>query len=159
MNLANHVGPDGLDAERLRRTVRTAVRMLDNVIDVNLYTIPEAERANMRHRPIGLGLMGYQDALFTLRLPVASPEAVEFADESMELLSYYAIEASADLAAERGSYSSFEGSLWSRGILPIDSLELLAEARRGDLDVDRTQRLDWDTLRRRCAPRGCATPT
>ncbi len=103
--------------------------------------------------------MGYQDALFTLRLPVASPEAVEFADESMELLSYYAIEASADLAAERGSYSSFEGSLWSRGILPIDSLELLAEARRGDLDVDRTQRLDWDTLRRRCAPRGCATPT
>src|SRR5690606_15815448 len=147
VNLANHVGPDGLDAERLRRTVRTAVRMLDNVIDVNLYTIPEAERANMRHRPIGLGLMGYQDALFTLRLPVASPEAVEFADESMELLSYYAIEASADLAAERGSYSSFEGSLWSRGILPIDSLELLAEARRGDLDVDRTQRLDWDTLR------------
>ena len=154
VNLANHVGPDGLDAERLRRTVRTAVRMLDNVIDVNLYTIPEAERANMRHRPIGLGLMGYQDALFTLRLPVASPEAVEFADESMELLSYYAIEASADLAAERGSYSSFEGSLWSRGILPIDSLELLAEARRGDLDVDRTQRLDWDTLREKVRTTG-----
>ena len=154
VNLANHVGPDGLDAERLRRTVRTAVRMLDNVIDVNLYTVPEAERANLRHRPIGLGLMGYQDALFTLRLPVASPEAVEFADESMELLSYYAIEASADLAAERGSYSSFEGSLWSRGILPIDSLELLAEARRGDLDVDRTQRLDWDTLREKVRTTG-----
>jgi len=154
VNLANHVGPDGLDAERLRRTVRTAVRMLDNVIDVNLYTVPEAERANLRHRPVGLGLMGYQDALFTLRLPVASPEAVEFADASMELISYHAIEASADLAAERGAYSSFDGSLWSRGVLPIDSLELLAEARRGDLDVDRTRRLDWDALREKVRTTG-----
>ncbi|WP_234401923.1 ribonucleoside-diphosphate reductase subunit alpha [Thermobifida halotolerans] len=154
VNLANHVGPDGLDAERLRRTVRTAVRMLDNVIDVNLYTIPEAERANLRHRPVGLGLMGYQDALFTLRLPVASQEAVEFADESMELISYHAIEASADLAAERGAYASFDGSLWSRGVLPIDSLELLADARRGDLEVDTTRRLDWDTLREKVRTTG-----
>lgn len=103
--------------------------------------------------------MGYQDALFTLRLPVASPEAVEFADESMELLSYYAIEASADLAAERGSYSSFEGSLWSKGILPIDSLELLAAARHGDLDVDRTQRWTGTRCGRKYAPPGCVTPT
>ncbi|NYI93728.1 ribonucleoside-diphosphate reductase alpha chain [Streptomonospora nanhaiensis] len=149
VNLARHVTPEGLDTARLERTVRTAVRMLDNVIDVNLYTIPEAERANMRHRPIGLGLMGYQDALFTLRLPVASPEAVEFADESMELISYHAISASADLAAERGAYATFEGSLWSRGVLPIDSLAELEEARGGDLDVDRTARLDWSGLRER----------
>ncbi|MFC4563683.1 ribonucleoside-diphosphate reductase subunit alpha [Nocardiopsis mangrovi] len=149
VNLANHTGPDGLDAERLRRTVRTAVRMLDNVIDVNYYTIPEAERANMRHRPVGLGLMGFQDALFRLRLPMASQGAVEFADESMELISYHAIEASAELAAERGAYASFAGSLWSRGVLPIDSLDRLAAARGGDLDVDTTERLDWAGLRER----------
>nr|WP_133741258.1 ribonucleoside-diphosphate reductase subunit alpha [Actinorugispora endophytica] len=149
VNLANHVGPDGLDAERLRGTVRTAVRMLDNVIDVNFYTIPEAERANTRHRPVGLGLMGFQDALFELRLPMASDAAVEFADESMELISYHAIAASADLAAERGAYASFDGSLWSKGVLPVDSLRLLDDARRGDLEVDATQRLDWDALRER----------
>ncbi|MDA8370662.1 MAG: ribonucleoside-diphosphate reductase subunit alpha [Nocardiopsaceae bacterium] len=149
VNLARHVTREGLDTERLRRTVRTAVRMLDNVIDVNFYTVPEAERANMRHRPVGLGLMGFQDALFCLRLPVASQRAVEFADESMELISYYAIAASSELAAERGTYESFEGSLWSRGVLPIDSLRLLAEARGGDLDVDTGQRLDWDGLRER----------
>ncbi|GLU49746.1 ribonucleoside-diphosphate reductase subunit alpha [Nocardiopsis ansamitocini] len=149
VNLANHVGPNGLDAERLRRTVHTAVRMLDNVIDVNFYTIPEAERANMRHRPVGLGLMGFQDALFELRLPMSSDAAVEFADESMELISYHAISASVELAAERGSYASFDGSLWSKGVLPIDSLRLLDDARRGDLEVDTTQRLDWDALRER----------
>ncbi|GAA3737318.1 ribonucleoside-diphosphate reductase alpha chain [Spinactinospora alkalitolerans] len=149
VNLANHVGPDGLDAERLRRTVRTAVRMLDNVIDVNFYTVPEAERANLRHRPVGLGLMGFQDALFALRVPPASQAAVEFADESMELISHHAIAASADLAAERGAYPSFDGSLWSRGVLPIDSLRLLDEARGGALDVDRTERLDWEALRER----------
>ncbi|GAA1979884.1 ribonucleoside-diphosphate reductase subunit alpha [Nocardiopsis rhodophaea] len=149
VNLARHVTEDGIDAERLRRTVHTAVRMLDNVIDVNFYTIPEAERANMRHRPVGLGLMGFQDALFKLRLPMASQGAVEFADESMELISYHAITASMELAAERGAYETFEGSLWSKGVLPIDSLRLLDEARGGDLDVDTTARLDWETLRER----------
>ncbi|CAM3730814.1 ribonucleoside-diphosphate reductase subunit alpha [Nocardiopsis rhodophaea] len=149
VNLARHVTEDGIDAERLRRTVHTAVRMLDNVIDVNFYTIPEAERANMRHRPVGLGLMGFQDALFKLRLPMASQGAVEFADESMELISYHAITASMELAAERGAYETFEGSLWSKGVLPIDSLRLLDEARGGDLDVDTAARLDWETLRER----------
>ena len=154
VNLAQHVGAQGLDAERLRRTVRTAVRMLDNVIDVNFYTIPEARRANMRHRPVGLGLMGFQDALFKLRTPYASDGAVTFADESMELISYYAIEASVELAAERGSYESFDGSLWSQGILPIDSLRLLAEARGGTLDMDRGETLDWDSLRERVRSTG-----
>ncbi|WP_067975111.1 ribonucleoside-diphosphate reductase subunit alpha [Nocardiopsis trehalosi] len=149
VNLARHTTADGLDVERLRRTVRTAVRMLDNVIDVNYYTIPEAERANMRHRPVGLGLMGFQDALFRLRLPMASAAAVDFADESMEQISYAAIEASVDLAAERGAYASFEGSLWSRGVLPIDSLRTLADARGGDLDADFSARLDWSGLRER----------
>ncbi|MBE3001758.1 ribonucleoside-diphosphate reductase subunit alpha [Nocardiopsis sp. HNM0947] len=154
VNLAQHVGPDGIDRERLRRTVRTAVRMLDNVIDVNFYTIPEAERANMRHRPVGLGLMGFQDALFRLRLPFSSEGAVDFADESMELISYHAIEASSELAGERGSYESFDGSLWSKGVLPIDSLELLDEARGGALEVDRGTTLDWDTLREQVRERG-----
>ena len=154
VNLPQHVGPDGVDVERLRRTVRTAVRMLDNVIDVNFYTIPEARRANMRHRPVGLGLMGFQDALFKIRTPFASEGAVNFADESMELISYYAIEASMELAAERGSYESFDGSLWSRGILPVDSLKLLAESRGGDLEMDRGETLDWDSLRERVKTTG-----
>ncbi len=154
VNLAQHTGPDGIDVERLRRTVRTAVRMLDNVIDVNFYTIPEAERANMRHRPVGLGLMGFQDALFKLRLPYSSQGAVEFADESMELISYHAIEASVELAAERGAYESFEGSLWSQGILPIDSVRLLAKERGGDLDMDRGQTLDWFSLREKVKKTG-----
>ena len=154
VNLARHVGPDGIDVERLRSTVRTAVRMLDNVIDVNFYTIPEAERANMRHRPVGLGLMGFQDALFALRTPFASQEAVDFADESMELISYHAIEASMELAAERGAYETFEGSLWSRGVLPIDSLSAVAEARGGDLAADTGQRLDWGSLRERVKTTG-----
>lgn len=147
VNLARHVGPDGLDAEHLRRTVVTAVRMLDNVLDINLYTVDDAERSNMRHRPVGLGLMGFQDALYTQRIPYASDAAVEFADTSMEVLSYHAIAASAQLARERGTYPSFDGSLWSRGILPIDSVQAVADARDGDLDMDRTQRLDWATLR------------
>ncbi|HZH11111.1 MAG TPA: ribonucleoside-diphosphate reductase subunit alpha [Microvirga sp.] len=148
INLARHVTPQGVDRERLARTVRTAMRMLDNVIDINFYTIPEARRSNLRHRPVGLGLMGYQDALHTLRLPVASEGAIAFADESMELISYHAISASCDLAAERGRYPSFEGSLWSKGILPIDSTELLAKA-RGRLDLDRSSTLDWSSLRER----------
>ncbi|GAA3464240.1 ribonucleoside-diphosphate reductase subunit alpha [Saccharothrix longispora] len=147
VNLANHVTANGVDAARLERTVRTAVRMLDNVIDINFYTIPEARRSNLRHRPIGLGLMGFTDALFVQRLVPGSPDAVEFADRSMEAISYHALSASADLARERGSYESFEGSLWSRGVLPIDSIALLAEARGGDLDVDASTTLDWDALR------------
>ena len=147
VNLVAHLRDDGLDTDLLRDTVRTAVRMLDNVIDVNLYTTPESRTANQRHRPVGLGLMGFADALFTLRIRYASDRAVTFADESAELISYYAIEASSDLAVERGSYSSYDGSLWSRGVLPIDSVELLREARNGDLTVPAGQRLDWDTVR------------
>src|SRR5690606_34003327 len=138
----------GLDRERLVRTVRIGMRMLDNVVDINFYTIPETRRSNLRHRPVGLGLMGYQDALHILRLPVGSDEAVAFADTSMEAISYEAISASVDLASERGRYPSFDGSLWSQGILPIDSDELLAEA-RGGLDLDRSTVLDWEGLRER----------
>ncbi|KLK93381.1 ribonucleotide-diphosphate reductase subunit alpha [Microvirga vignae] len=148
VNLAHHVTPQGINHERLARTVRTAMRMLDNVIDINFYTIPEARRSNLRHRPVGLGLMGYQDALHTLRLPIASEGAVAFADESMEVISFHAISASCDLAAERGRYPSFEGSLWSQGILPIDSLERLSEI-RGGLELDRAVTLDWSSLRER----------
>jgi ribonucleoside-diphosphate reductase alpha chain len=155
VNLARHVGPDGVDSERLASTVRTAVRMLDNVIDINFYTIPAARRSNLRHRPVGLGLMGHQDALFTLRIPLASAAAVEFADESMELISYHAIAVSSDLAAERGRYASYDGSLWSQGVLPIDSVELLAATRRdGELELDRTTRLDWDGLRSKVLAHG-----
>ncbi|WP_238173663.1 ribonucleoside-diphosphate reductase subunit alpha [Kribbella speibonae] len=147
VNLVAHLTADGFDADLLRDTVKTAVRMLDNVIDVNFYTTPESERANQRHRPVGLGLMGFADALFTLRIPYASDAAVEFADRSMEQISYHAIEASSELAAERGRYSSYDGSLWSRGVLPIDSLDLLHTARDGDVIIDRDARLDWDGLR------------
>jgi len=154
VNLANHVTEKGLDGERLAATVHTAMRMLDNVIDVNFYTIPEARRSNLRHRPVGLGLMGFQDALHTLRIPVASAEAVRFADESMEAISYHAISASCDLAIERGRYPSFEGSLWSRGILPIDSVQLLAEARGGDLVMDISATFDWASLRQRVTANG-----
>ncbi|HEY3687106.1 MAG TPA: ribonucleoside-diphosphate reductase subunit alpha [Streptosporangiaceae bacterium] len=155
VNLARHVGPDGIDHERLERTVTTAVRMLDNVIDINMYTIPEARRSNLRHRPVGLGVMGHQDALFTLGLPVSSPEAVAFADRSMEEVAYYAIAASSGLAAERGAYGSYDGSLWSRGVLPIDSLRLLAESRgAGELAVDTSATLDWDALRARVRDHG-----
>jgi ribonucleoside-diphosphate reductase alpha chain len=149
VNLVAHLTADGLDTDLLRDTVKTAVRMLDNVIDVNFYTTPEAERANQRHRPVGLGLMGFADALFTLRIPYSSDAAVEFADSSMEQISYHAIEASSDLAAERGRYSSYDGSLWSQGVLPIDSLARLQAARNGDVVVDDSSRLDWDALRQK----------
>ncbi|MGE0711577.1 MAG: ribonucleoside-diphosphate reductase subunit alpha [Planctomycetota bacterium] len=153
INLVNHLDAEGqLDAAKLERTVTVAMRMLDNVIDLNLYTVPAARRSNLRHRPVGLGVMGFQDALFKLRLPYASEGALEFADVSMEHVSYYSIKASAKLAAERGRYASYEGSLWSRGILPIDSVALLQRERgatpeNGWLEVDRTQRLDWEALR------------
>jgi ribonucleoside-diphosphate reductase alpha chain len=148
VNLLNHIVNGLLDMGRLKRTVATAMRMLDNVIDINFYTIPEARRSNLKHRPVGLGLMGFQDALHALRIPIASDEAVTFADTSMEAISFAAISASVDLAAERGRYPSFDGSLWSRGILPIDSIEILADA-RGGLDMDRSTTLDWGSLRDR----------
>ena len=148
INLADHIQDGGLNEARLKQTVTTAMRMLDNVIDINFYTIPEARRSNLKHRPVGLGLMGFQDALHLLRLPVASDAAVGFADTSMEAISYYAITASVDLAAERGRYPSFDGSLWSQGILPIDSIELLADA-RGSVEMDRDVSRDWGALRER----------
>ncbi|MGZ5872379.1 MAG: ribonucleoside-diphosphate reductase subunit alpha [Bradyrhizobium sp.] len=153
VNLANHVQGGGIDDARLKRTVTTAMRMLDNVIDINFYTVPEARRSNLRHRPVGLGLMGFQDALLALRIATASEAAVRFADTSMEAISFHAISASVDLAAERGRYPSFEGSLWSQGILPIDSLDILAEA-RGGLDIDRSTTLDWKDLRDRVRTTG-----
>jgi ribonucleoside-diphosphate reductase alpha chain len=149
VNLANHMTDQGLDQVHLRRTVHTAMRMLDNVIDINFYTVPEARASNLRHRPVGLGIMGYQDALYRLRIPFTSPEAVRFADESMERVSYETISASVDLAAERGRYASFEGSLWSQGILPIDSIELLQASRDHQLQLDRSASLDWSSLRER----------
>ncbi|TWG49541.1 ribonucleoside-diphosphate reductase alpha chain [Aminobacter sp. J44] len=148
VNLLNHLDENGLDLDRLSRTVHTAMRMLDNVIDINFYTIPEARASNLRHRPVGLGLMGFQDALQKLRIPYASDAAVEFADWSMEAISYCTISASVDLAAERGRYESFEGSLWSKGILPIDSIRLLKEE-RPTLSMDEARTLDWNSLRER----------
>jgi len=149
VNLVNHIKDGKLDHAHLARTVMTAMRMLDNVLDVNFYTIPEARNSNLRHRPVGLGLMGFQDALNLLRLPYASEEAVAFADESMEAISYWAISGSVDLAAERGRYPSFEGSLWSKGILPLDSIKALDDARGAPVEVDRSSRLDWEALRQR----------
>ncbi len=154
VNLAAHVTEQGLDTELLRDTVHTAMRMLDNVIDYNFYSVPQARRSNLRHRPVGLGLMGFQDALHAQGLAFFSDEALAFADRSMEQISYFAIEASADLAAERGRYPSYEGSLWSRGILPIDSLKLLEAERGGYLDVDRSSSLDWDSLREKVKRQG-----
>ena len=153
VNLLHHVTEHGIDHARLQRTVTTAMRMLDNVIDINFYTIPEARRSNLKHRPVGLGLMGHQDALHTLGIAMASDAAVEFADLSMEAIAWHAISASVDLAAERGRYPSFDGSLWSRGILPIDSIELVADA-RGGLDMDRSATLDWASLRARVKATG-----
>ena len=149
INLANHVGERSLDSVKLQRTVATALRMLDNVIDINYYSVPQARYSNLRHRPVGLGIMGFQDALHRMRLPYASEEAVVFADHSMEAVSYYAIAASTELAQERGRYSSFEGSLWSKGVLPIDSIHTLGEERGGYLEMDRSSTLDWEGLRER----------
>lgn len=148
INLSNHIKEGGLDKEQLKRTIRTAVRMLDNVVDINFYAVPQAKKSNLKHRPIGLGLMGFQDALYQLRVPYSSVEAVNFADRSMELISYYAIETSALLAEERGVYESYPGSLWDQGILPIDSQRLLADARGDAYSVlDHSQQLDWQPVR------------
>ena len=148
VNLAQHLKDGKLDTKKLRKTVRTAVRMLDNVIDINYYSVPQAQNSNMRHRPVGLGVMGFQDALYQLRLPYGAEAAVEFADRSMEAVSYFAIEASSRLAKQRGRYASFSGSLWSRGLLPINSLKLLEKERGEDyLDVNFDSTMDWDALR------------
>jgi ribonucleoside-diphosphate reductase alpha chain len=149
INLLTHMTPTGLDKEKLRQTINTAIRMLDNVIDINYYSVPQARNSNFKHRPIGMGIMAFQDALYKSGISYASNEAVEFADRSMEMISYFAIEASSNLAAERGAYSSFEGSLWSQGILPIDSIAILQRNRGEFLQQDTTQTLDWDTLRKR----------
>ncbi len=154
INLAQHVDEDGLNMEKLERTTKTAMRMLDNVIDYNFYAVPQARNSNLRHRPVGLGIMGFQDALYKLQLAYASQDAIEFADTSMEAVSYFAIQASSELAEERGKYSSFDGSLWSKGILPLDSIELLEQGRGGYLEQDRSQTLDWAGLRQRVKKHG-----
>ena len=147
VNLLQHLKDGGVDHEKLKRTISTAMRMLDNVIDINYYAVKKARDSNLRHRPVGLGVMGFQDALYQLRIPYASEQAVEFADRSMEAVCYHAYWASTELARERGRYSSYKGSLWDKGILPIDSLDLLAQARGGYVEVDRSASLDWDALR------------
>ena len=156
INIPNHLDGEGnLDKEKLEKNVTTAIRMLDNVIDINYYAVPQAENSNFKHRPIGMGIMGFQDALYVKKIPYASEAAVDFADESMELVSYMAINASSDLAKERGSYSSYEGSLWSKGILPLDSIDILEKQRGKDyIEVDKTTRLDWDALREKVKSQG-----
>jgi len=149
VNLAAHIKDSKLDIDKLQRTIRTGMRMLDNVIDINYYAVPQAHTFNLRHRPVGLGIMGFQDALYQLRIPYASQLAVEFADTSMELISYYAILASTELAQERGHYPTFAGSLWSQGQLPIDSLQKLASERGPYLEVSTLTTLDWESLRER----------
>ena len=122
--------------------------MLDNVIDINYYPVPQAENSNKKHRPIGLGMMGFQDALYKLNIPYNTDEAVNFADESMELISYFAIQASAELAEERGTYESYAGSLWDQGIFPLDSIKILAEERGADfIDQNTDAKLDWKKVR------------
>ena len=155
INLVNHTDENGLDQEKLKKTIKTAVRMLDNVIDINYYSVPQAKTSNMKHRPVGMGIMGFQDALYKQRIPYASDKAVEFADLSMEIVSYHAINASMDLAEERGRYESYEGSLWDQGILPIDSLAMLQEERGAEyVDVNFEQRLDWSGVRDRMKTTG-----
>ena len=149
INLVAQMKDGKLDHDKLKRTVSTAMRMLDNVIDVNYYAVNKARNANFKHRPVGLGIMGFQDCLLEMRVPYASKEAVDFADRSMEAVAYYAYWASTELAEERGRYSTYEGSLWSRGILPQDSLKLLAEERGGYVEVDTSSRMNWEPLRTR----------
>jgi ribonucleoside-diphosphate reductase alpha chain len=151
VNIPAHITDGKLDLAKLEKTINTAMRMLDNVIEYNYYSVPTARNSNLRHRPVGMGIMGFNDALYKLRLPYESDEAIRFADESMEAVSYFAIKASTNLAEERGAYSSFKGSLWDQGILPIDSIRLLAEARGNYLQQDTSQsgQFDWNALRSR----------
>ncbi|MDP2251363.1 MAG: ribonucleoside-diphosphate reductase subunit alpha [Hydrogenophaga sp.] len=159
VNLLNHIkhtddGAKVLDHDKLQVTIKTAMRMLDNVIDINYYAVKKARDSNMRHRPVGLGVMGFQDALYELRIPYASNDAVEFADRSMEAVCYYAYWASTELARERGRYASYKGSLWDQGVLPLDTLDLLSRERGGYVDVDRSVSMDWDALRQKIATDG-----
>ncbi len=154
INLLQHIKDGAIDHDKLRRTVTTAMRMLDNVIDINYYAVKKARDSNMRHRPVGLGVMAFQDSLYQLRIPYGSDAAMSFADESMEAVCYYAYWASTELARERGKYASYKGSLWDQGVLPIDTLDRLASERGGYVEVDRSSRLDWDTLRKKIAVDG-----
>ena len=159
VNLTAHMTTDAngklvLDHEKLQRTVRTAMRMLDNVIDINYYAVAKARNSNLKHRPVGMGIMGFQDCLHMQRIPYASDEAVKFADTSMEAVCYYAYQASSELAEERGVYSTYKGSLWDRGILPQDSVALLAQERGGYVEVDNSSAMDWSGLRARIKQHG-----
>ena len=155
VNLAAHITDAGkIDTKKLKKTITTAMRMLDNVIEYNYYSVDKAKNSNLKHRPVGLGIMGFQDALYKIRVPYESEEAVEFADKSMEYVSYFAIEASMELAKERGAYETFDGSLWSQGILPIDSLKNLKEIRGKYLDVNLNETLKWDDLREKIMKNG-----
>ena len=159
VNLLQHLkdaadGTKVLDHAKLQKTITTAMRMLDNVIDINYYAVKKARDSNMRHRPVGLGLMGFQDSLYELRIPYASDAAVAFADTSMEVICYYAYWASTELARERGQYDSYKGSLWDQGVLPLDTLDMLARARGGYVEVDRSSTLDWESLRQKIAKDG-----
>lgn len=156
INLVNHIDASGqLDVEKLQRSVKTAVRMLDNVIDINYYAVPQARNSNMKHRPVGLGIMGFQDSLYLQGIAYTSAAGIEFADRSMELVSYFAIEASSDLAAERGRYESYEGSLWSKGILPLDSVDLVRQERGEQyLKMDASSTQDWASLRNKVINQG-----
>ncbi|VFR17221.1 Ribonucleotide reductase of class Ia (aerobic), alpha subunit [plant metagenome] len=159
VNLVAHMKPSAnggfeLDHDKIKRTVTIAMRMLDNVIDINYYAVKKAKDSNERHRPVGMGIMGFQDCLQMMRVPYASQAAVEFADRSMEAVCYHAYSASSDLAQERGRYPSYEGSLWSRGILPQDTLAMLQEERGGHVEVDTSSTLDWDALRARIKQNG-----
>ena len=154
VNLLQHLKDGKLDHDKLKKTITVAMRMLDNVIDINYYAVKKARDSNLRHRPVGLGLMSFQDSLYQLRIPYASQEAVQFADQSMEAICYYAYWASTELARERGKYSSYKGSLWDQGILPLDTLDLLARERGGYVEVDRSSTLDWEALRQKIAQDG-----
>ena len=154
VNLVRHLKDGRIDHDKLKKTISTAMRMLDNVIDINYYAVKKARDSNMKHRPVGLGIMAFQDCLYELRIAYGSQQAVEFADQSMEAVCYYAYWASTELARERGKYSSYKDSLWDRGILPPDTLDLLARERGGFLEVDRSSTLDWDALRRKIAQDG-----
>ena len=159
VNLLNHLVRDGngefaIDQKRLNCTVKTAMRMLDNVIDINFYAVGKARNSNLSHRPVGLGVMGFQDTLHALKIPYCSDEAVEFADKSMEMISYFAYSASSELAEERGPYETFKGSLWDQGILPLDSMRLLEQERGRKIDVDKSSRLDWEALKRKIKKNG-----
>ena len=159
VNLLNHLtrnsnGKLSIDERRLEGTIKIAMRMLDNVIDINFYAVGKARNSNLAHRPVGLGIMGFQDTLHALKIPYCSNEAVEFADKSMEMVTYFAYSASSELAEERGPYETFKGSLWDQGIFPLDSLKLLEQERGKKIDIDQSSQLDWDVLKTKIKKNG-----